>query len=158
MEERKAKRCSSFKINFGSKLSRTLSTDGKRALLLRRPCWIRTNELQASVCQASKFTSEGIFVVKQKRGQHLLSLLLTTDLISAIEPKNPFKKTHWLRDDGTGSANNMLTDFRVLGLIPAPLYSFRPQWTLTAWPHDGIAPTVRHRGNVYRTYVSSGYK
>ena len=40
----------SFKINFGSKLSRTLSTDGKRASLLLQPCWIRTNELQASVC------------------------------------------------------------------------------------------------------------
>ena len=50
-KECKAKRCSSFKINFGSKLSRTLSTDGKRASLLRRPCWIRTNELQASVCR-----------------------------------------------------------------------------------------------------------
>ena len=51
MKECKAKRCSSFKINVGSKLSRTLSTDGKRALLLLQPCWIRTNELQASVCR-----------------------------------------------------------------------------------------------------------
>ena len=40
-----------FKINFGSKLSRTLSTDGKRASLLLQPCWIRMNELQASVCR-----------------------------------------------------------------------------------------------------------
>ena len=51
MKECKAKRCSSFKINFCSKLSRTLSTDRKRALLLLQPCWIRTNELQASVCR-----------------------------------------------------------------------------------------------------------
>ena len=51
MKECKAKRCSSFKINFGSKLSRTLSTDRKRASLLLQPCWIRTNKLQASVCR-----------------------------------------------------------------------------------------------------------
>ena len=40
-----------FKINFCSKLSRTLSTDRKRASLLLQPCWIRTNKLQASVCR-----------------------------------------------------------------------------------------------------------
>ena len=37
-----------FKRNFRSKLSRT---DRKRASLLLQPCWIRTNELQASVCR-----------------------------------------------------------------------------------------------------------
>ena len=46
-----------FKINFGSKLSTTLSTDGKRASLLRRPCWIRTNELQASACRIVAYAS-----------------------------------------------------------------------------------------------------
>ena len=56
MKECKAKRCS-FKINFGSKLSRTLSTDGKRASLLLQPCWIRTNELQASIVRFIVFPS-----------------------------------------------------------------------------------------------------